>query len=210
MITPVTSQFFDGFLLGIVLFSAPGPKDALVLRQGASGGSLWGVVAICVIADAVLIAIGTAGVGVLLDSHPRVVSAMLLAGAAYLVWFGGQRMLACIRNTSTPNGVDGAPNIHRSLLNTTLMLSFANPYAWLDTIVLIGSTGAATPVAARPSFFIGTMSASCIWFMILATGARKLTGVFKSPKVWRWLDAAIALLMAYLTAGLLRDAIRSF
>lgn len=50
--------YLEGLLLGIGLFAAPGPKDTLVIRQGVSRGPIWGVVAICVLADILLIALG--------------------------------------------------------------------------------------------------------------------------------------------------------
>ncbi len=70
--------------------------------------------------------------------------------------------------------------------------------------------GAAKPVEQQSAFSVGTMTASLVWFMILAVGSRKLAGLFRSPQAWRWLDAGIAMLMAYLTIGLLQDVIRSF
>ncbi|WP_028222895.1 LysE/ArgO family amino acid transporter [Paraburkholderia oxyphila] len=203
------SLFLEGFLLGIALFSAPGPKDTLVIRQGVSGGAVWGVAAICVVADAILIVIGTAGVGRLLSDHPRMVSILLLAGAGYLVWFGGQRIWACIRNESMPD-MNSKANTRYSPLRKAAALSFANPYAWLDTVVLIGSIAATKPNGQRSSFLIGTIVASCLWFMLLASGSRKLSGLFKHPSAWRWLDAAIALLMGYLTVGLIADSARLF
>ncbi|UXS01878.1 LysE/ArgO family amino acid transporter [Agrobacterium tumefaciens] len=204
----VHSLFLEGLLLGVALFSAPGPKDTLVIRQGVSGGAIWGVVAICVIADAILIAIGVSGVGTLLESHPRIVAVLLLSGALYLVWFGGQRLVACIRNQSMPRLADTDTGTQRHLLRTAFILSFANPYAWLDTVVLIGSMGAAKPVDQQSAFSAGTMVASFIWFVLLAAGSKKLTGLFQSPQAWRMLDAGIALLMAYLTFGLVQDFMR--
>jgi L-lysine exporter family protein LysE/ArgO len=204
------SLFLEGFLLGAALFSAPGPKDTLVIRQGVSGGAIWGIVIVCVVADALLIIVGAAGVGTLLDHHPRIVSFILFAGAAYLTWFGGQRFAACVKNKSMPNMGNGAIRAHRGVLRTAVALSFANPYAWLDTVILIGSTGAAKPEGQRVSFLIGTIAASSIWFTLLAASSRKLSGLFRYPVAWRSLDGIIALLMAYLTVGLLHDSARLF
>ncbi|WP_234054187.1 MULTISPECIES: LysE/ArgO family amino acid transporter [unclassified Xanthobacter] len=202
------SLFLEGLALGVALFSAPGPKDTLVIRQGVSGGSIWSVVAICVIADAILIAIGVAGVGTLLKNQRYVVSILLLSGAIYLLWFGGQRLLACIRNQSMPIFTDANTGNQRHLLRTAFILSFVNPYAWLDTVVLIGSIGAAKPINEQSAFSAGTMAASFLWFVLLAIGSRKLSGLFRSSQAWRWLDAGIALLMAYLTLGVMQDFIR--
>ena len=148
--------YLEGLLLGIGLFAAPGPKDTLVIRQGVGRGPIWWVVAICVLADILLIAIGVTGLGSVLESWPAVMAIMLLSGAAYLLWFGGQRLLACIRNQSMPDTQGG--NSQRGLLRTAIVLGFANPYAWLDTVVLIGSIGAAKPAGQQALFATGAMT----------------------------------------------------
>lgn len=200
--------YLEGLLLGMGLFAAPGPKDTLVIRQGVGRGPIWAVVAICVLADVLLIAVGVAGLGSLLGSRPGVVALLLLSGAAYLLWFGGQRLLACLRNQSMPNTQGG--HSQRGLLGTALVLGFANPYAWLDTVVLIGSIGAAKPTGQQALFASGAMTASLVWFVILALGCQRLTRLFQAPVVWRWLDAGVAVLMVYLAGMLITDSVSVF
>ena len=200
--------YLEGLLLGMGLFAAPGPKDTLVIRQGVGRGPIWAVVAICVLADVLLIAVGVAGLGSLLGSRPGVVALLLLSGAAYLLWFGGQRLLACLRNQSMPNTQGG--HSQRGLLRTALVLGFANPYAWLDTVVLIGSIGAAKPTGQQALFASGAMMASLVWFVILALGCQRLTRLFQAPVVWRWLDAGVAVLMVYLAGMLITDSVSVF
>jgi L-lysine exporter family protein LysE/ArgO len=200
--------YLEGLLLGMGLFAAPGPKDTLVIRQGVGRGPIWAVVAICVLADVLLIAVGVAGLGSLLGSRPGVVALLLLSGAAYLLWFGGQRLLACLRNQSMPNTQGG--HSQQNLLRTALVLGFANPYAWLDTVVLIGSIGAAKPTGQQALFASGAMTASLVWFVILALGCQRLTRLFQAPVVWRWLDAGVAVLMVYLAGMLITDSVGVF
>lgn len=200
--------YLEGLLLGMGLFAAPGPKDTLVIRQGVGRGPIWAVVAICVLADVLLIAVGVAGLGSLLGSRPGVVALLLLSGAAYLLWFGGQRLLACLRNQSMPNTQGG--HSQRGLLRTALVLGFANPYAWLDTVVLIGSIGAAKPTGQQALFASGAMTASLVWFVILALGCQRLTRLFQAPVVWRGLDAGVAVLMVYLAGMLITDSVGVF
>lgn len=203
--TPDLNAFYlEGLLLGIGLFAAPGPKDTLVIRQGVSRSPVWGVVAICVLADIILIALGVMGLGSLLGSKPGLVAFLLLSGAAYLLWFGWQRLLACVRNQSMPDTRSHLTS-QRGLLRTAVILGFANPYAWLDTVVLIGSIGAAKPVSQQAFFAGGAMTASLIWFVVLALGCQRLTGLFRSAKVWRLLDAGVVILMVYLAGMLIAD-----
>lgn len=203
-----SALYLEGLLLGIGLFAALGPKDTLVIRQGVSRGPIWGVVAVCVVADILLIAVGITGLGSLLKSRPKLVALLLLSGAAYLLWFGGQRLLACLRDQSMPDTQGG--NSQRGLLRTALVLGFANPYAWLDTVVLIGSIGAAKPASQQALFATGAMTASLLWFVLLALGCQRLTGLFRAPVVWRWLDAGVAMLMVYLAGMLITDSLDVF
>ena len=200
--------YIEGLLLGIGLFAAPGPKDTLVIRQGVGRGPIWGVVAICVLADIFLIAFGVTGVGSLLESRPEVMALLLLSGAAYLLWFGGQRLLACIRDQSMPDAQGG--NSQRGLLRSAVILGFANPYAWLDTVVLIGSIGATKPAGQQALFATGAMTASLVWFVVLALCCQRLTVLFRKPAVWRWLDAGVAVLMVYLAVTLITDSLHIF
>ncbi|RFD33222.1 lysine transporter LysE [Pseudomonas sp. GL93] len=200
--------YLEGLLLGMGLFAAPGPKDTLVIRQGVSRGPVWGVVAICILADILLIALGITGLGSLLESRPKLVALLLISGAAYLLWFGGQRLLACLRNRSMPDS-QGAHS-QRGLLRTAVVLGFANPYAWLDTVVLIGSIGAAKPTDQQAFFATGAMTASLLWFVLLALGCQRVTKLFRAPVVWRWLDAGVAVLMVYLAGMLITDSLDIF
>ena len=200
--------YIEGLLLGIGLFAAPGPKDTLVIRQGVGRGPIWGVVAICVMADIFLIAFGVTGLGSLLGSRPEVMALVLLSGAAYLLWFGGQRLLACIRDQSMPDAQGG--NSQRGLLRSAVILGFANPYAWLDTVVLIGSIGATKPAGQQALFATGAMTASLVWFVVLALCCQRLTVLFRKPAVWRWLDAGVAVLMVYLAVMLINDSLHIF
>lgn len=200
--------YLEGLLLGIGLFAAPGPKDTLVIRQGVGRGPIWGVVAICVLADIFLIAFGVTGLGSLLGSRPEVMALLLLSGAAYLLWFGAQRLLACIRDQSMPDAQGG--NSQRGLLRSAVILGFANPYAWLDTVVLIGSIGATKPAGQQALFATGAMTASLVWFVVLALCCQRLTVLFRKPAVWRWLDAGVAVLMVYLAVMLVTDSLHIF
>ena len=183
-------------------------KTALVIRQGVGRGPIWGVVAICVLADIFLIAFGVTGLGSLLGSRPEVMALLLLSGAAYLLWFGGQRLLACIRDQSMPDAQGG--NSQRGLLRSAVILGFANPYAWLDTVVLIGSIGATKPAGQQALFATGAMTASLVWFVVLALCCQRLTVLFRKPAVWRWLDAGVAVLMVYLAVMLVTDSLHIF
>ena len=87
------------------------------------------------------------------------------------------------------------------MLATTLLLTWANPHVYLDTLGLIGAV-AATFGDARWSFGAGALGASCLFFVILGYGARALAPIFARPKAWMWLDVIVGLTMIALAVKL--------
>ena len=75
---------------------------------------------------------------------------------------------------------------------------------------VIGSIGAAKPAGQQALFAAGAMTASLIWFVILALGCQRLTGLFRSAVVWRCLDVGVAVLMVYLAGMLMSDSLSIF
>ena len=86
----------SGLGFGLSLIIAIGAQNAFVLRQGIRGEHVGAVVAICATSDAVLIALGVAGAGALLQGE--LVEVVRWAGAAFLL---GYAVLAA-RGPCTP------------------------------------------------------------------------------------------------------------
>ena len=61
----------EGFLLGLSLILAIGAQNAFVLRQGLLRQHVLAVCLVCAVSDALLIAAGVAGFGVLVQSGIR-------------------------------------------------------------------------------------------------------------------------------------------
>ncbi|WP_347558486.1 LysE/ArgO family amino acid transporter [Robbsia sp. KACC 23696] len=91
----------------------------------------------------------------------------------------------------------------RKALMTVTLLTWLNPHVYLDTVVLLGGVGGRLPWPSRGWFGVGAMAASCIWFVLLGYGARRLSGLFARPAAWRILDASIGCVMFAIAASLL-------
>lgn len=76
-----------GLLTTMALIVAIGPQSAWLLRQGLRRDRVMLAVLCCLIGDVILIAAGTAGVGVVLDYAPWLMDVIRWAGVAYLTWF---------------------------------------------------------------------------------------------------------------------------
>ena len=188
-----------GLLTGLTLIIAIGAQNAFVLRQGIRREHLAPVVLICIAADTLLIALGTAGVGALVSDHPGAVRVVTWLGAAYLVGYG----LVALRRAASPTGLDAAASAGRgSVIATTLAITFLNPHVYLDTVLMLGSI-ANGHGEQRWAFATGAAIGSTVWFTALGLGARALAAPLGRPGTWRVLDGIIGVTMIGLAVLLL-------
>jgi L-lysine exporter family protein LysE/ArgO len=194
--------FFQGFATSGALIVAIGAQNAFVLRQGLQRRHVLAVVLVCAVSDALLITLGVAGLGSVVQQSPVLLAIARCGGAAFLVVYGALAARRVLHGESMSAAVD-APLGLRATLLACLAFTYLNPHCWLDTVVLLGSIASQQPPAARAWFGFGAISASFVWFFALGFGARVLRGVFERPRAWKILDATIALVMWSIAASLL-------
>lgn len=192
-----------GAALSATLIIAIGAQNAFVLRQGLRREHVGPIVAFCATADALLMAAGVLGLGVLLERMPALREVMTLAGAAFLLGYG-LRALWRAWHAHALQPQAGAGMSRRAALAQAAAFTLLNPHVYLDTVILVGSVGNAQPAALRGPFLAGAALASVFWFSGLGYGARRLAPWFAKPSAWRWLDAGVGLTMLLLAALLLR------
>ncbi|BAG23717.1 MULTISPECIES: LysE/ArgO family amino acid transporter [Streptomyces] len=182
-----------GFGTGLSLIVAIGAQNALVLRQGVRRDGVLAVVGICALSDAVLIALGVAGVGALVVAWPSALTVVGLLGAVFLIGYG---LLAARRvlRPSALRAADAPAASRRGVVLTCLAMTWLNPHVYLDTVFLLGSV-AADRGPLRWTFGLGAILASVCWFAALGFGARLLSGVLARPSAWRVLDGLVAVTM---------------
>ncbi|NQX34325.1 LysE/ArgO family amino acid transporter [Herbiconiux sp. VKM Ac-2851] len=191
-----------GLGFGLSLIVAIGAQNAFVLRQGLLRKHILAVVAVCALSDAVLIALGISGLGLVFERLPVLMVIARVAGAAFLIVYGFLAARRALRPAAL--GEDG-PRSSAGLaatITTALALTWLNPHVYLDTVVLLGSV-ANSHGDARWLFGLGAMAGSVIWFTALGFGARLLQPIFARPGAWRVLDGIIALVMLAIAASLL-------
>ncbi|GAA1780362.1 L-lysine exporter [Pseudarthrobacter sulfonivorans] len=189
-----------GFGTGLALIVAIGSQNAFVLRQGIRGEHVAAVVLVCSVSDAILIAAGIAGVGVLLQADPVIVDVVRFAGAAFLVAYGVMAARRALRpGALTASGRQPDVGIGAAL-STVLALTWLNPHVYLDTVLLLGSVANQQTQDLRWWFGAGAITASVAWFSALGFGARVLRPFFARPSSWRILDGLVAAVM--LTLGI--------
>ncbi len=200
----------SGLAVGLTLIVAIGAQNVFVLRQGARREHVAAVVAVCAGSDVVLIVLGVAGLGRIVDAAPWLVDVARFGGAAFLA---GYAVLAARRALSSaaegltvaaPTDGDGTIMVRTRVVpvvTTALALTWLNPHVYLDTLFLLGSV-AATHGDDRWWFALGAVTASLLWFSALGYGAGRLGRWLESPAAWRRLDAVIAVVMLFLAVRL--------
>ncbi|MFD7261354.1 LysE/ArgO family amino acid transporter [Streptomyces sp. NPDC059874] len=197
-----------GFGTGLSLIVAIGAQNAFVLRQGARRHAVLAVVAICAVSDALLIALGVAGVGAFVTAWPAALTAVGIAGGGFLICYGVLAARRVLRPTPgaalTADGASPASG-RRAAVLTCLAMTWLNPHVYLDTVLLLGSL-AADRGDLRWAFGIGAGLASLTWFSTLGYGARLLSGLLSRPSAWRVLDGLVAATMVTMGGLLLARA----
>lgn len=201
------NAFASGFAISAALIVAIGSQNAFVLRQGLRREHVGPVVLFCALADLCLMAAGVAGLGAALQQMPRLATALALGGTLFLGFYG----IAALRRASQPAGLvaerAGAGFSLGGTLARAAGFTLLNPHVYLDTVLLVGTLGAAQPAGAAVPFVAGAGLASATWFTALGYGGRLLAPIFARPGAWRVLDALVGLTMLVLAAGLATHAL---
>ena len=190
------SAFLTGFVLGFSLILAIGAQNSFVLRQGLMGRHVFPVALFCSLSDALLICIGVAGISIFLNNYIDLVSDWLFAVAAiWLTGYGLLRLKDAIKGNSALVAEGISNNGIASTLSSLVVLTFANPHVYLDTVILIGSVSQQFPEDTKFAYALGASIASFVCFFSLAYGAKLLAPKMQNPSSWRILDCLIALIM---------------
>lgn len=207
--------FTAGMVLSLSLIMAIGPQNAHVLRMGLQRQHLALTVAVCAVADIVLIGLGVLGLAQLGGLSDKLQGALIGAGVLFLLVYGWQAFqrfrrpvgpLPAAREAAPADaGPDAsgartgahnapAPLSRRQAVLSSLAFSWLNPHAWLDTAVLIGTASLAYGQGSTV-FGLGAAAGSVVWFVLLGGAAFWLGRRLNSLRVWRALDAMVAVMM---------------
>jgi L-lysine exporter family protein LysE/ArgO len=190
------SAFLTGFILGLSLILAIGAQNSFVLRQGLIGRHVFTVAIFCSLSDALLIFIGVAGISIFLNNFIDLFSDWLFGiSAIWLTVYGLMRLRDAVKGESALVIESTSTNGLISTLSFLVVLTFANPHVYLDTVVLIGSVSQQFSENIKLAYAIGASLASFVFFFSLAYGAKFLLPIMQKPIAWRVLDGFIALVM---------------
>lgn len=184
----------NGYLVAVSLILAIGAQNAFVLRQGLRREHVAVVVAVCALSDAVLIVAGVAGFGVVTTALPWITVAMRWLGVAFLLVYGAMRFQAALTGGEALRPAEGGAVPLARVVATAMLLTWANPHVYLDTMVLLGSIST-QHVPFEWGFGVGAAVSSLTFFAALGYGARALAPLFANPRAWVVLEVVVGLTM---------------
>ncbi len=186
-------SFFTGFAVCGGLILAIGAQNAHVLAQSLRREHHLPVALLCILCDAIMISAGVLGMTHLLTTEPLAMAVLRYAGMAFLLVYGAMALRRAWLGTAGLAAVKGDGKSLKVVLLTTLAVTWLNPHAYIDTLVLVGGVGAqqAWPVM----FLAGAVSASITWFLSLSLGGAALAPWLSRPAAWRGIDGVVAVTM---------------
>lgn len=176
----------EGFLLSAGLIVGIGPQNTLILRQGLRRQHLLLIVLLCTLLDAILITLGTVGVGTLIQGE-WLHKLMTYAGIAALLYYGACSFRAAFSPALEAKDVVTLPT-RRQIVTAILAVSLLNPSVYIDTMLLIGGGANHYQPDQRLWFAIGAIAASLVWFLSLTYGSALLAPVLKQARFLRGID----------------------
>ena len=198
MTTNFYSAWIAGFTVCASLIVSIGAQNLYVLRQAVHGEHVKACVALCVLSDGLLVALGVAGMAQMLASYPVLAQYLTLGGAAFLLAYG---LFALRRMWLAPDAAMHAdkramaPRSLMSVIAALAAITLLNPHVYLDTVLLMGSIGAQQQGVSRWTYVIGAACASLSWFVLLAFAGQRMKGIFANPKAWRVMDGVTGVMM---------------
>ena len=194
------NTFLAGFGLGLSLILAIGAQNAFILRAGLLRQHVFILCSVCALSDALLIAAGVSGLGILVSKAPVFLAFMKYGGAAFLFVYGFRSLLHSFRGGRFLLA-KGQVGPLREAVIICLLLTWLNPHVYLDTVILLGV--ASTQYSENTYFAAGAITASFIFFYSLGFGARLLSNFFEHSFSWKILDGIIGIVMLSIAFSLI-------
>jgi L-lysine exporter family protein LysE/ArgO len=172
-----------------------GTQNSMLLTQGISKNHHKTTAGLFMLYDAILISIGVLGGSLILSSSDTLFTLLTWGGIIFLAAYGGLSMKSAFNQKVDQDAHITNKKSVKLIVVTSLAVTFLNPHAYIDTVMVIGSVGGQYTGNAKLFFLVGAVLGSVVWFSLLATGAAKLSSYLGKPKVKRIIDMLIALVM---------------
>ena len=129
------NTFLAGFGLGLSLIVAIGAQNAFILRAGLLRQHVFILCSVCAISDALLIAAGVSGLGILVSKAPFFLAFMKYGGAVFLFVYGFRSLLNSFKGGRFLLAKGEVGSLREAVI-ICLLLTWLNPHVYLDTVIL--------------------------------------------------------------------------
>ena len=184
-----------GFTLTLSMIMPIGTQNSMLINQGISRNHHKMTAALFVLYDTILISLGVLGGSILLSKSATLFNLLTWGGILFLSVYGGLSMKSAFSQSSNSADTVLKKKSAKIVFLTSLAVTFLNPHAYIDTVMVIGSVGGQYSDEVKVYYLIGCILGSLTWFSCLALGAAKLSKQLSKPKVKKTIDIIIALVM---------------
>ena len=192
----------QGFTITISMIVPIGTQNSMLLTQGINKNHHKTTAVLFMLYDTILISLGVLGGSYILSSNDTMFNLLTWGGILFLTAYGFLSAKAAFKQTKndTANLLNQKPI--KVVVLSSLAVTFLNPHAYIDTVMVIGSVGGQYSGETKVFFLIGAILGSVVWFSCLAAGAVKLSSQLSKPKVKRIIDLTIAIIMWFIAWSL--------
>ncbi|MEH0832152.1 arginine exporter ArgO [Pectobacterium cacticida] len=187
--------YLQGVLLGAAMILPLGPQNVFVMNQGIRRQYPLMVASFCTLSDIVLIGAGVFGGSALLSQSSWLLGVVTWGGVAFLLWFGWGAMKTAFSQNIMLANAETMKQSRGHIIATMMAVTWLNPHVYLDTFVVLGSLGSQLRDDARRWFALGTMTASFIWFFMLALLSSWLAPWLNTARVQRVINFLVGVVM---------------
>jgi L-lysine exporter family protein LysE/ArgO len=183
--------FLYAFILTLGLILPLGPQNSFILSIGAHTkrfSQTLPAVITASLCDALLIFLAVIGVSVAVAEIVWLKLTLTIAGSLFLFYFAWRSMRA--KPDTDLNRVLIPASISKQII-LAATFSIMNPFAWLDTMMVIGTTAATFNGKDRIIFTVTSILVSCLWFLFLARVGQKIDEKLKDAP---WKGRVIAVI----------------
>jgi threonine/homoserine/homoserine lactone efflux protein len=182
------SQFAAFLGVAVLVIVTPGPDTAVTVRAALLGGrrSGWVTAAGVVTGQACWTVAASAGVAALLVASEPAFLAVKLAGAAYLVYLGGQALRAALRHEAVPAAAPGTA-ASRTAYRDGLLSDLGNPKmaAFFTSLLPQFGSSFGTMVALGLTFAVLTWA----WLALYSVAVARMRTTLQRSRVRRAIEA---------------------
>ncbi|SUC27941.1 Arginine exporter protein ArgO [Providencia rustigianii] len=129
------------------------------------------------------------------------------AGVVFLVWYGYGAFRTAITPDDSVLQLEGRVITRWKVIATLFAVTWLNPHVYLDTFVVLGSVGGQLESQLRPWFTAGALTASFIWFFLLAMLAAWFSPILNKPRSQRIINLFVGCVMWFIAFQLAKHGL---